>query len=144
MKKLLCITFIALASLTSFAADDSADIKALQGTWIPVKAELGAKPLSEDVLKTIALTLTNHIYEVTVQGEQSDYGTWTIDPSAKPKGMTVVGTKGPNTGKTFPCIYEVKADTFRICYDLSGVKRPTEFKTAAGTKLYLVTYNRKK
>jgi uncharacterized protein (TIGR03067 family) len=58
--------------------------------------------------------------------------------------MTIVGTKGPNTGKTFPCIYDIKGDTFRICYDLSGAKRPTEFKTAAGTKLYLVTYNRKK
>jgi uncharacterized protein (TIGR03067 family) len=58
--------------------------------------------------------------------------------------MTIVGTKGPNTGKTFPCIYEIKGDTFRICYDLSGAKRPTEFKTVTGTKLYLVTYNRKK
>ena len=41
-------------------------------------------------------------------------------------------------------IYELNGDTLRICYDLSGSKRPTEFKTAAGTKLYLVTYNRKK
>jgi hypothetical protein len=29
-------------------------------------------------------------------------------------------------------------------YDLSGAKRPTEFKSLAGTRLYLVTYNRKK
>jgi uncharacterized protein (TIGR03067 family) len=145
MKKILCIAFIASASFTAPAAsDDSADIKSLQGSWIPAKAELGAQPLPADVLKTITLTLTNNNYEVTIKGEQSDYGTWTIDTSSKPKGMTIVGTKGPNTGKTFPCIYEVKGDTFRICYDLSGAKRPTEFKTASGTKLYLVTYNRKK
>ena len=144
MKKLLCITFIASLCLTSFAADDSADTKTLQGSWIPVKAELGGQPLPADVLKKITLILTNQNYEVTITGEQSDFGTWSIDTSTKPKGMTIVGTKGPNAGKTFPCIYEVKGNTFRICYDLSGTKQPTEFKTATGTKLYLVTYNRKK
>ena len=144
MKSILCISLIAFSTLTSSAADDSAEVKALQGSWIPAKAELGAQPLPEDVLKKITLTLTNHDYVVTITGEQSDYGTWTIDTSAKPKAMTIVGTKGPNTGKTFPCIYELKGDNLRICYDLSGAKRPTEFKTEAGTKLYLVTYNRQK
>ena len=38
----------------------------------------------------------------------------------------------------------LKGDTLRICYDLSGATRPTEFKSIAGTKLYLVAYNRKK
>jgi uncharacterized protein (TIGR03067 family) len=144
MKKLLCILVIAFASLTSFAGDDSADVKSLQGTWLPVKAELGGKPMPDAVLKKITLTLTNHDYEVTITGEQSDHGTWTLDTSANPKGMSVTGTKGPNNGKTFPCTYELNGDTLRICYDLSGAKRPTEFKTTAGTKLYLVTYSRKK
>lgn len=58
--------------------------------------------------------------------------------------MTVTGTEGPNQGKKFPCIYELQGDTLRICYDLSGAKRPTEFKSVAGTKLYLVTYARKR
>jgi uncharacterized protein (TIGR03067 family) len=144
MKKLFYITFIASFCLTSFAADDSADVKVLQGSWTPVKAELGAQPLPAEVLKKITLTLSNQNYEVTITGEQPDSGTWTIDTSSKPKAMTIVGTKGPNSGKTFPCIYDIKGETFRVCYDLSGEKRPTEFKTTAGTKLYLVTYNRKK
>jgi uncharacterized protein (TIGR03067 family) len=58
--------------------------------------------------------------------------------------MIITGTEGPNIGKTYPAIYELKGDLLRICYDLSGVKHPTEFKSIAGTKLYLVTYNRKK
>src|SRR5689334_18568882 len=144
MKKLLYITFIASLCLTAVAADAFADVKALQGSWIPVKAELGGQPMSAEILKKITLTLPNRDYEVTITGEQSDSGTWSIDTSSKPKGMTIVGTKGPNAGKTFPCIYDIKSDTFRICYDLSGAKQPTQFKTATGTKLYLVTYNRKK
>jgi uncharacterized protein (TIGR03067 family) len=58
--------------------------------------------------------------------------------------ITVIGTEGPNQGKTFPAIYELKKDTLRICYDLSGAKRPTEFKTMSGTRLFLVTYKREK
>jgi uncharacterized protein (TIGR03067 family) len=143
MKNILFTALCVIASLTALAADDSADIKALQGTWLPVKAELGGKPMSDELLKTVVLKLNKDNYETTVAGE-ADNGTWTVDVSTKPKGMTVNGVIGPNAGRTFPCIYEIQGDTLRICYDLSGARRPTEFKTQAGTKLYLVTYNRKK
>ena len=99
--------------------------------------------MPETVIKSISLKLDNGKYEVFV-GEHPDRGTYTIDSSSKPKGMTIMGTEGPNQGKTFPAIYELSGDTLRICYDLSGAKRPTEFKSVAGTKLYLVTYHRKK
>jgi uncharacterized protein (TIGR03067 family) len=56
--------------------------------------------------------------------------------------MSITGTNGPNLGKTFPAIYELKGDTLRICYDLSGEKFPTDYKSVEGTKLYLVTYKR--
>ena len=77
-------------------------------------------------------------------GDSPDKGTYTLDSTTDPKGMPVTGTDGPNKGKTFPAIYELHGDTLRICYDLSGQKRPTEFKSTAGTKLYLVTYARAK
>jgi uncharacterized protein (TIGR03067 family) len=94
-------------------------------------------------LKSISLKLDHGKYEVFVGGNP-DRGTYIIDSASKPKSMTIPGTEGPNHGKTFPAIYELKGDTLRICYDLSGAKRPTEFKSVAGMKLYLVTYNRKK
>ena len=142
MKNLLCLWLAIITSLTAFAADKPGDHKTLQGTWLPVQAELGGQPMSAAVLKTISLKLAENEYHVLVAGSPDD-GTWSIDPATSPKSMTVVGVKGPNAGKTFPCIYELDADTLRICYDLSGAKRPAEFKTAAGTKLYLVTYRRK-
>ena len=97
--------------------------------------------MTEAVLKSISLKLDNGRYDV-LAGGASDKGTYTLDTAAKPKGMTITGTAGPNNGKTFPAIYEITGDTLRICYDLSGAKRPTEFKSIAGTELYLVTYNR--
>ena len=131
------------AALPAFAADSLNDAKAVQGSWVPATAELGGQPMTEAVLKTISLKLDNGKYEVLVGGNP-DRGTYSIDSASKPKSMTITGTEGPNHGKTFPAIYELKGDTLRICYDLSGAKRPTEFKSVAGTKLYLVTYNRKK
>ena len=143
MKHILYICLAVAASLSALAADSPDDAKAVQGSWKPVKAELGGQPMPDAVLKSISLKLDKGKYEVFV-GAHPDRGTYTIDSDTKPKSMSVTGTEGPNTGKTFPAIYELKGDTLRICYDLSGAKRPTEFKSVAGTKLYLVTYTRKK
>ncbi len=142
MKKcILGICFVLVVSFVALAADVP-DAKAIQGDWRPVKAELGGQPMGDEVLKTISLKMGEGTYEVHV-GNSPDKGTVTVDESTKPKSMTIVGTEGPNKGKTFPCIYELKGDMLRICYDLSGAKRPVEFKTTAGTRLYLVTYQRK-
>jgi uncharacterized protein (TIGR03067 family) len=142
MKHLLCISLFTATVLSTFAADPH-DTKAVQGDWVPLKAELSGQPMPDAILKTISLKLGDGTYAVLV-GDKPDHGTFKVDSSATPKSMDVTGTDGPNQGKTFPAIYELEGDTLRICYDLSGAKRPAEFKTATGTKLYLVTYQRKK
>jgi uncharacterized protein (TIGR03067 family) len=145
MRNVLFICLAVGVSLTPLAAEEPDDAKTLQGIWIPVKAELGGQRMPDAVLKTITLKLNNSEYEVSIAGEGGpDKGTWTLDTAAKPKGMKITGVKGPNAGKVFPAIYELKSDVLRVCYDLSGAKRPAEFKTNPGTQLYLVTYNRKK
>jgi uncharacterized protein (TIGR03067 family) len=58
--------------------------------------------------------------------------------------MEITGTAGPNKGKTFSAIYELQGDTLKICYDLTGKARPTEFKSKAGTQLFLATYKKVK
>ncbi len=143
MKHILCIGLTIAAALTAFTACSPGDAKTVQGSWKPVKAELAGQPMPDTVLQSISLKLDNGNYEVVAAG-QPDKGTYTLDSAAKPKGMTITGTGGPNSGKTFPAIYELNGDELRICYDLSGAKRPTEFKSTAGTQLYLVTYNRQK
>jgi len=131
------------ASLIAFAAGPPDDAEAVQGNWKPASAELAGQPMPEAILKVISLKLDHGRYEVSVGG-QPDRGTYTLDSAAKPKGMTITGTEGPNKGRVFPAIYDITGDKLRICYDLSGAKRPTEFKSIAGTKLYLVTYSRVK
>lgn len=132
-----------VAATLTCVANDAPDGQAVQGSWTPVKAELGGQPMTPAVLQSISLKLDGSRYEVSVGGHL-DEGTYTIDATSKPRSMTITGTDGPNNGKTFPAIYELKGDTLRICYDLSGKQRPAEFESLPGTKLYLVTYQRKK
>jgi len=143
MKRISFITLVFAVSLAAFAAEPTNDATAVQGKWRPTKAVLGGQPIPDAVVKSISLKLDNGKYEVFV-GDSPDRGTYTLDSASEPKGMSITGTEGPNRGKTFPAIYELDGDTLRICYDLSGAKRPAEFKSVAGTKLYLVTYGRKK
>ena len=115
----------------------------IQGTWLPSTAELGGKMFPDEVRKTIKLVVKGDKYTVTV-GKEVDRGTVKLNPSAKPKALDITGTEGPNKGKTILAIYERDGDTLRICYDLSGKGRPTEFKTREGSPLFLVTYKREK
>jgi uncharacterized protein (TIGR03067 family) len=116
------------------------------GVWKPIAAVLGGARLPEAALKAITLKIAGSNYEVTVDGEKEpDKGTWTIDTSTTPKRMTIKSTDGPNRGKTFLAIYEMKdAVSMRVCYDLSGKDFPKEFKAPKGTQLYLVGYRREK
>jgi len=128
---------IAALFLALFTADE------VDGTWKPVEAEMGGMKLPAELMKDWSLELEKGKY-VLKGAESPDQGTYAIDPKKKPRTMDILGTEGPNKGKSFPCIYELDGDTLRICYDLAGKKRPSEFKTAKQTKEYLVTYKREK
>ncbi len=137
---LLCAALLC-ASL-AFAADKKDDA-AIQGTWLPEKAELAGQPFPDEIRKSIKLVIEGDKYTVTL-GQKVDRGTIGVDASGKPKNLDIVGSEGPNKGKTIHTIYELDGDTLRVCYDLSGEGRPKEFQTKAGTQLFLVTYKRQK
>jgi uncharacterized protein (TIGR03067 family) len=142
----ICVVFgVAMTlSLRARGADDARNAgDNIDGTWLPSAAELGGKPWPEQFRKITKLVVDGDKYIVTV-GEAPDKGTIKLDPSAKPRALDVTGTEGPNKGKTFLAIYERNGDTLRICYDLSGKARPSEFKSTEGSMLFLVTYERQK
>lgn len=121
------------------AAEDG---KKIEGTWRPLVAELAGDRLSDETLQKMKLVMADGNY--TFEEASLDKGTYTLDTSQKPKAMDIRGTEGPNRGKLFLAIYELKGDTLRICYDLEGVKRPVEFKTEKNVQQFLVTYKRQK
>ena len=131
------------ALVTCSAGENTGDARNIEGTWLPVKAELAGKLMSDASVKSIRyLRLAGGRYEV--QAESLDKGDYTIDPAAKPKVIDIKGVEGPNAGKKIPAIYELDGDRLTICYGLDGTQRPTEFKTEKTTMNFLITYRRKK
>ncbi len=143
MIRRLCLPLLISFCVVAAAPADDKDIKALNGTWAPQSGEFGGNKFPDEILKTIKLEIKDGMYTVTA-GKEVDKGTAKIDSSKKPKQMDIVGTEGPNKGKTFPAIYELDGDTLKVCYDLSGKERPKAFKSEAGTMVFLVTYKRVK
>ncbi len=133
--------FLSIGTVAKVGA--APEVKEMDGTWKPISAELAGKPWPQQILDSMKLILKDDQYTVEV-GDNKDEGTVKRDPSKSPKTMDITGTNGPNKGKTFLVIYELKGEELRVCYDLSGKSRPTEFATKADTKLFLVRYRRAK
>ncbi len=134
--------------VTSFAADKPTPndeiLRNPEGTWKPIGAIMGGARLPKPALDAITLEISGTNYQVTVEGEKEpDRGTSILHTNTVPNRMTIVSTNGPNRGKTFLAIYEMKdARSMRVCYDLSGTEFPKDFKAPNGTMLYLVGYRR--
>jgi uncharacterized protein (TIGR03067 family) len=127
-------------SCTTLRADDAKD---MEGVWKPVEATLGKQKWSEEMLRATRLKISGDQYEVVVD-KQADRGRLKLDPAAKLKALDIIGTEGPNKGKTILAIYELSGDTLRVCYALTGDKRPTAFDVKGEAVLFLVTYKRVK
>ena len=136
-------TLFLVASLAFAQKPTREDLKLMEGTWIPVSAELNGTALPEEGLKGMKLVIQKDEYTVHV-GNQIDQGTLKVDPSKTPRRMDIKGVTGPNKDKLIPAIYELKDDTLKICYSLQDSAPPKEFKTKEKPGLFLVLYRRDK
>lgn len=141
--KRICVVLVLTLTASAWWAQAGEDRKSLEGKWTPVSGELAGAKFPEAQLKTITLMLADGKYTVTI-ADKVDVGTYKIDPAAKPKSIDITGTEGPNKGKTITAIYELDKDTLRVCYNLSGKDRPTEFTSSKEKPFFLVVYQRAK
>lgn len=143
MQRVTYLVFALVLAISSTSWSDKPKDDKLDGTWLPASAELGGKTFPDEVRKSIRLEIKDDGYTVTV-GKEIDRGTCKLNPAAKPKTLDVFGLEGPNKGRTILAIYERDGDSLRVCYDLGGKSRPTEFKTTEGSLLFLVEYKLQK
>lgn len=137
---LLSVSCLVFMPLNNHKAED--DRKMIEDSWAPVSFELAGQKLPEVAFKDTKLVLADGRY--TYQNDNGTYKLIPVEDPKAPKAMDITDTEGPNKGKTFMAIYELAGDSLKICYDLSGQTRPTEFATKAGTKLFLAAYKRAK
>lgn len=116
------------------------DMKLLQGTWIMESFEINGKPLPAEKVKSIKVTIKGDRYSVDL-GEKNFELTFKIDPSKKPKAIDLTMAMGDDKTVTHG-IYEVSADTFKICRTTeAGKERPTAFAGKDG--MAYAVYKRK-
>ncbi len=106
-----------------------------------LKAEFAGEPAPDLVVLKTELVLTADAYSVAFAGQVADHGSFTVNESTEPKTLTLVGSAGPNEGRTIPCLFQLVGDRLRICYGLDGTL-PLGFATRPDTQLYLATYRR--
>jgi uncharacterized protein (TIGR03067 family) len=114
----------------------------LVGAWICVSALIDGRPIAEDTVKQLRLTLTADRYK-SERGDQVLFdSTYKVDPTKDPPHIEMVGTEGDFQGKAALGIYKLDGDTLTICYVMPGKERPTKFESQPGSGVFLIVYKR--
>jgi uncharacterized protein (TIGR03067 family) len=142
VRRVSFLIILAVAS-TGLCADPKPAKDPLSGGWTLASGVMAGEKMSDEVRKSIRLMLRNGKYTAKV-GDETDEGTYTVDKSKTPPTMTLVGTSGPNKGKTMLAIFEVDKGTLKVCYDMTGKAFPSDFESKPDSHLFLATYERAK
>ena len=148
MKKLALLLAAGLL-VGADAKDDDAkkDLELLQGTWALVSAERDGKKAPEDEVKKTRLVVTGNKFKFSADpsgvGTAAE-GTFTVDPSKKPKQTDSTAGAGADKGKVSLGIYETDGVTQKICFAAPGKDRPKEFAAPAGSGITLQVWKKEK
>jgi uncharacterized protein (TIGR03067 family) len=118
------------------------DRKKIEGTWRAVSVEIGGTKMAEDEARKI--TVVNRAdgsWTLFSEHKEVGKGTSTIDPSKKPKTIDLEITSD-GTPKTHLGIYELGDKSRKLCFAPPDKPRPTEFASASGSEVILVTFER--
>jgi uncharacterized protein (TIGR03067 family) len=143
MRATLAAMAMVVLCLSARAADDEAkkDQDQLQGDWSLVSGQRDGQDIPEDFAKSLKRNVKGNMTTVTRDGEPLAKGSFTLDPTKKPKtiDIKVEGMDMPVHG-----IYELEGDTLKICYAAPGEERPKEFAAKAGTGHTFAVWKRDK
>ena len=155
MKLFLSLAFLCLGTAGIFAgANDSAmnkeqlitrDYESLTGTFRLVSGVVDGKPVPEDVRRKTVLVTDHNRFSVSTGGEAgtSAHGTFTIDPTKRPKTADSLQESGPDKGKTMLGIYEIiDQNRKRACWAPAGKPRPRAFSSEPGSGQILQVWER--
>jgi uncharacterized protein (TIGR03067 family) len=145
---LFCALGLAVSGGTGIRADDQADVqkelKKFQGVWTFESVEAAGQKSPAESLKGLTLVFEGEKHTVKKGEQVLQVGTQKIDPSKSPKTIDVTMTEGPSKGAVMLGIYEINGETLKVCFDETGKKRPTEFKSPAGSTTFVNVHKRVK
>jgi len=99
-KVLVVVAIGVLVAATSRAEDKvKTELDKYTGSWVAVSVERDGKTASDEVVKTVMLTVKGDKYTFHIR-DQVIEGTHKVDPTKKPKQIDAVRGKGPDAGET--------------------------------------------
>jgi len=134
----LLIFLSLLFGISCSSTKNAANPKQVNGTWVPIKQEIGGTPLPKAVYEKQQLILSKNQY--TVIAESVDKG----DVKVSGNKMDIYGKDGVNKGKHFTAIYKLENGQLSICYNLKGDSYPENFETKGKPLFFLSIFTRNK
>jgi uncharacterized protein (TIGR03067 family) len=115
------------------------DLDRLQGSWDIASLEMDGHAMPSPAGSRIVIEGSK--FQSLGMGATYE-GKLEIDARKKPKQFDLVFTAGPEEGNRSLGIYELNGDSWKICFTVTGTRRPTEFETTGGSGLALETLTR--
>jgi uncharacterized protein (TIGR03067 family) len=125
------------------------DAKLQDGEWVGEAAEIAGKPVPGDEVKDFRLVVWKDRFDLRLgAGRRLDLNVDLMCPDPNLKWFDLSLT-GPAGKLTYPAIYEVSRERFRVCLPLEvkpgeKVERPKEFKSKPGSPYAVLTFRRAK
>lgn len=136
MKLLLILSLTLMQGLIDNPKQNQMNQMNLNGTWIPVKQEIGGQELPRAAFANQKLTLHNNSY--IVSAEEIDKGEVIYDGNK----MDIISHEGANAGKHLKAIFKIENGLMTVCYDLSGKNYPQEYSTKGEPLYFLAVFKR--
>ena len=143
MRTRLIVIAAAALCLAADAPKDAVkkDQEKLQGDWILASGERDGEQFPDDMVKSLKRFVTGDKFTVNRDDQTVTKGTFTLDPSKKPKAIDL---KIEGNDQVIQGIYELDGDTLKLCYAAPGEERPKQFGTKAGSGHALVVWKKAK
>jgi uncharacterized protein (TIGR03067 family) len=150
MKTLLFAVAFLLIAADDPKEDVKAEMKKLEGTWATVSLTFDGKKVPDEKAKAVTFTMKADGTWTMTDGKDTWGGTYTADPSKKPKTGQFIGTTGKFKDSTTLDLYELDGDNLTFCYVIvptgkeSSKERPTKLESKEGSGHYLSVMKREK
>ena len=135
MQRFIILTMLVL-NFRCATTNKTTSLTQLNGSWIPIKQEIGGKDLPATYFQTQKLVIQDTTYKFTA--ESVDKGTL----SYKNGQTDIYGKEGVNKGKHLTAIYKLDNNQLTIVYNLKGDSYPSEFETKSKPTLFLSVFNK--
>ncbi len=136
MRLLTCISLLLFTLGCGSTKNTVMKPNKLNGTWVPVKQEMGGVSFPSAAFGNQKLILSDSNY--TLNAESTDKGV----VKYRNDKMDIYGKEGVNAGKHFTAIYKYEDGLLTVCYNLSGESYPEAFDTK-GKPLYFLSVFKK-